>query len=672
LLTEQQNKCTTQTHLDRAPRALHSQTQTQTQHTALTHSVPPPPAVAACRVYNRERTSAVWQVSIQSTPLVCRRPCSRNFRTNKLAMHPTGQTRRQWHAESQGDPRASVTDRPRIQRRFQGSTIRQESDGSGTWPQRATAPLERRCVGSSSSDVPWWRTRLERMQQQDELHDRCSEAGENRPPVPQPARRWSTPDPPTPHRSYGFGLRRPWTRQHDTQALPEPRSSIRSGLGGASWRNNEANNYWDSGQSRATRGSNDAGEGDSDELTLMSENTGRLSPQRDPRRWRIVSDDDHVRRNVGPHLSRSDDVGFEQQRAVPAWRANRMSRVVEKSGRRIVVPTSQAMPQRLPDSADQVNPVQSIAPASMVDSPIVGRARPMVMHVQVDTESHINCRPNLVRPRGYQVARESVAPVAWEQDRNLDDDDSDTCVNKDSTRQRRTSVLGKRKMKPHPRLTSDDRSAPQVSVVTDAELRGQDVGPSKEATTTEHQGPSWANKFKDSVGNRATGKPRRRRKLCQYPDGCDKSAQGSTMFCKAHGGGKRCQFPDGCGKSARGSTLFCKSHGGGKRCQYPKGCGKSAEGSTLFCVAHGGGKRCQYLDGCDKGAEGSTIFCVAHGGGKRCRYPDGCDKGAKGATSFCIAHGGGRRCTHKSGCRQLVRRRGLCRRHGVEAGLFDN
>jgi hypothetical protein len=586
-----------------------------------------------------------------------------NFRTNKLAMHPTGQTR-QWHAESRDVPQASVTDRPRIQRRFQGSTLHQESDGRDPWPQRATRPLERHCDGSSSSDAPWWGTRLERNQRQGELHNHCFEAEENRPPAPQPARRWSTPDPPTTYRSYGFGLRRPWTRQHDKQALPEPRSSSRSGFGGASWRNNNrANNDWDSGQSRATRSewmagttyeyNNAADEGDSDALTLQSEQTGRPPAQRDPRRWRNVSDDDHVTRNVGPNLSRIDDVGFEQQHAVPAWRANAMLRVVEKPGRRSVVPSSRTMPQSFQDSADQVNPAQSIAPVSMVDSPFVRHTRPKVMQGEVDTEAHMSGRLNLVRPHGSQVARNSVAPFTRDQDRNLDVDD-DTCVQKDWTSKRRSSVLGKRKMKPHPHLTSDGRSASHVSVVAaarvDAQLRGQDVGPSKEVATTTHQGPSWANNFADGVGNRPAGKTRRRRKLCQFPDGCDKGAIGSTLFCNAHGGGKRCEFPEGCDKSAIGSTLFCRAHGGGKRCQYPNGCGKSAPGSTMFCIAHGGGKRCRFPEGCEKGALGSTLFCAAHGGGKRCQYLEGCDKVARGSTMFCKAHGGGQRCQFPDGC----------------------
>jgi hypothetical protein len=154
-------------------------------------------------------------------------------------------------------------------------------------------------------------------------------------------------------------------------------------------------------------------------------------------------------------------------------------------------------------------------------------------------------------------------------------------------------------------------------------------------------------------------------KRCQYPDGCDKSTQRSTMFCIAHGGGRRCQNPEGCGKGAEGSTMFCNAHGGGRRCQYPEGCGKSAIGRTLFCKAHGGGKRCQYPEGCDKSAIGRTLFCKAHGGGKRCQYPEGCGKSAQGSTMFCKAHGGGKRCQYAEGCDKSAQGSTMfCRAHG--------
>lgn len=67
-------------------------------------------------------------------------------------------------------------------------------------------------------------------------------------------------------------------------------------------------------------------------------------------------------------------------------------------------------------------------------------------------------------------------------------------------------------------------------------------------------------------------------------------------------------------------------------------CQKYAQGGTLFCVRHGGGKRCR-VNGCDSGARGSSLLCILHGGGKRCRATS-CEKSAVGATNFCVRHGG--------------------------------
>ncbi|GKC28267.1 hypothetical protein Tco_1035561 [Tanacetum coccineum] len=110
-----------------------------------------------------------------------------------------------------------------------------------------------------------------------------------------------------------------------------------------------------------------------------------------------------------------------------------------------------------------------------------------------------------------------------------------------------------------------------------------------------------------------------------------KILEGSTLYCKAHGGGKRCVFAD-CTKGAEGSTLLCKAHGGGKRCLHDGGgiCPKSVHGGTNCCVAPGGRKMC-------------TDCCVKHGGGKRCKS-ENCTKSAQGSTDFCKAHGGGKRC----------------------------
>jgi hypothetical protein len=142
--------------------------------------------------------------------------------------------------------------------------------------------------------------------------------------------------------------------------------------------------------------------------------------------------------------------------------------------------------------------------------------------------------------------------------------------------------------------------------------------------------------------------------------GCEKSAQGKTDKCKAHGGGKRCVEP-GCKKSAIGKTDKCKAHGGGARCVEP-GCKTSAVGKTDKCVEHGGGKRC-VEPGCKKSAVGKTDKCVEHGGGARCVEP-GCKSSAKGKTDKCIAHGGGKRCV-EPGCKKSAQgKTDKCIEHG--------
>ncbi|KAF2313399.1 hypothetical protein GH714_010776 [Hevea brasiliensis] len=104
--------------------------------------------------------------------------------------------------------------------------------------------------------------------------------------------------------------------------------------------------------------------------------------------------------------------------------------------------------------------------------------------------------------------------------------------------------------------------------------------------------------------------------------GCTKGAQGCTMFCKAHGGGKRCTAP-GCTKGAEGSTPFCKGHGGEKVC-LPR-MWQERPGSTDFCKAHGGGKRCSW----------------GHPGSEYGVQPTGpCNSFARGKTGLCALHSG--------------------------------
>lgn len=109
---------------------------------------------------------------------------------------------------------------------------------------------------------------------------------------------------------------------------------------------------------------------------------------------------------------------------------------------------------------------------------------------------------------------------------------------------------------------------------------------------------------------------------CKEHD-CPRLAQGSTLYCTRHGGGRRCKFTcaDGepCTKSAAGSNMLCKAHGGGRRCTF-EGCPKSAQGNTFFCMSHGGGRRCSHGSGCRRIAISTSPFCRSHGGGRVCRF----------------------------------------------------
>ena len=116
---------------------------------------------------------------------------------------------------------------------------------------------------------------------------------------------------------------------------------------------------------------------------------------------------------------------------------------------------------------------------------------------------------------------------------------------------------------------------------------------------------------------------------------------GPPHFCITHGGGRRCSV-DGCDKSVQGGTAFCRAHGGGapQPCSA-HGCENGARGGSAFCSSHGGGARCS-VDGCDNGAQGGTAFCSGHGGGPRCSYPD-CQSGARSKDiGLCATHGGGK------------------------------
>ena len=119
---------------------------------------------------------------------------------------------------------------------------------------------------------------------------------------------------------------------------------------------------------------------------------------------------------------------------------------------------------------------------------------------------------------------------------------------------------------------------------------------------------------------------------CQH-ENCTRCAQGSTLYCISHGGGRRCTFLH-CTKGAR-DRFFCSKHGGGKRCTTI-GCSKSAVGGSSSCTQHGGGNRCKF-NGCQKSSQSSTNFCVRHGGGVLCRVPN-CARVSRGKSPYCASH----------------------------------
>mmetsp|Transcript_1222 Transcript_1222/g.2122 ORF Transcript_1222/g.2122 Transcript_1222/m.2122 type:complete len:594 (+) Transcript_1222:781-2562(+) len=96
-------------------------------------------------------------------------------------------------------------------------------------------------------------------------------------------------------------------------------------------------------------------------------------------------------------------------------------------------------------------------------------------------------------------------------------------------------------------------------------------------------------------------------RCCDAPN-CNKLAQGTTNYCKNHGGGSRCKV-QGCTRAARGGSDKCAAHGGGKRCEHP-GCEHAAIGRNL-CRRHGGGKVCN-VSGCQNNARGKSHYCAMH------------------------------------------------------------
>jgi hypothetical protein len=629
-------------------------------------------------------------------------------------MQPSRQKRR-WHAEWQSRP-GSSTDHRETQRRLHGSSFRHDNQDDDPWPPRSTSQLQQRREGNSAATPPWRDTVQQRESRaQDGARWIPSETDEHSQRRQQPVRRWRSPDPPL--RWYRSELERSSDsrssaqRRQDPHPLRAPRPHPVSRLGGGHARDPVVHEQWNSEFAQDTRSNqrkwvpnvchddvddydddeynddddddnnaadyddddnddddddDDEEEEDDDEHNNFTLKHRHSPPSRSYERWQNVRADHRLQRTEGPiRLSHDDHVDALPNR-VPCWPAqSQPSRRVEMPARRSS--QSDKCSQDSPSEAYQGRATQSLTTNSVdvQSSPI--RPRRQEALITGKSVSSIVRRPHHTFEAGEEPSLVNKHDEAFD-----NSEDNMPEINGHSASKRRPSARGKRKATlKHDMAVVDCDSQPGEKLVAIKQIIS--------ACASANAKPS-------SHGSRT-----RRRKQCQYPEGCDKgaigrtlfciahgggkrcqfldgcgnSALGSTMFCIGHGGGKRCQYPDGCDKGAIGRTLFCKAHGGGKRCQYPDGCGNSALGSTMFCRSHGGGKRCQYPEGCDKGAQGSTIFCKAHGGGKRCQYPDGCDSSARGSTMFCRAHGGGKRCQYPEGCgKSAIGRTLFCKAHG--------
>ncbi|ETW05809.1 hypothetical protein H310_03490 [Aphanomyces invadans] len=128
-------------------------------------------------------------------------------------------------------------------------------------------------------------------------------------------------------------------------------------------------------------------------------------------------------------------------------------------------------------------------------------------------------------------------------------------------------------------------------------------------------------------------------KVCAFK-GCDRRAPPDSDRCAGHRTRKQCRIA-GCANVVYARQL-CVRHGGKKQCQFPGGCQATAQGGDL-CPAHGGEiiKRFCRIDGCDRQAHAKRL-CVHHGGGRLCQYT-GCPHHAR-AGGFCHKH----KCTSPS------------------------
>jgi hypothetical protein len=636
-------------------------------------------------------------------------------------MHPSRQER-QRHAQQQRRA-GSSTDHRVPQRRLNDSYLRHERQDQDSWPPRLTSPIQQ---GRHAISVAI-RPSRDRVNQPDSLAQGAnrwipSEADEHSQPSHPSERRWQSPEP-TLRRSEldSSSVSRSWAQRHqDPHLLRAPRSLNVSRLGGGRAPNSSVHEPWASefakdarstqpqwapnaGHDAAAADDDDDDDADNDADDEKEENSDKQSnftlehrnspPARLHECWKNGRAHHRLQRTAGHGpigLSNIDHVGVSHNQ-VPSLPAHRqLSRRVEMSARRWS--QSDNCFQDSQSEADQEGATQSLTTNSVdvLSDPMHPTKRIIVEAGEPVT--------SMVQQTPHTFEAGQASSLVDKRDERYANGES----NAHSTSKRRPSARGKRKATfTHDVASVDCGNEPcEALVVIKPAVSGCESGiakPHSHGTRKQYrkqcQYPEGCDKSaqgstmlckahgggkrcqypegcdKSAIGRTCFCIAHGGGKRCQYPQSCDKSAQGSTVFCAAHGGGKRCQYPEGCNKGAIGRTLFCKAHGGGKRCQYPEGCDKSAQGSTMFCKAHGGGKRCQYPEGCNKSAIGRTLFCKAHGGGKRCQYIEGCDKSARGSTMFCAAHGGGRRCGHESGCHKHVTRGELCRSHGADAGV---
>jgi hypothetical protein len=527
------------------------------------------------------------------------------------------------HAQWPNQPGYS-TSQGEHQRRLQGASVPRENDGHDPWPPQQTQLFDDEGHNdSSTSAAPGPQNtvhNLPQQQQQGGVHSRRSHEGEssqreNLPTHPLSSVEWRTP--------YGrseLHCGRAATPQRSPPRMRESMSLCTSGLGTASvqasWDSHrgKASGAVGSQTSTATRAnhSNCENKIDLNDHDNASEQQLCSPRQRILERWPNDRDNDPCSSRNAVRWSRADALGVAHDK-VPVYRTSQQAQLGA---------TSRSSSNGMLHATGQDSFEQQHEERILCDVRPAGTRRKGRMVIRRDVKIEVNCSPGATVPLNSSEGYRTDAVCLAKEDRALDTDDIASDSDEDLTREREMLKLGKRKARAMP-STFDDRSEPHRErhvIVESAKVQrrgqGSDI-PLKEAakrcsqpstivdgephtrygSTSQMHGRDRRTKY--PIGRRESAKsvPKALRKVrtksrqCQYPTGCDKCAQGSTLYCKAHGGGKRCEYPEGCDKSAQGSTMFCKAHGGGKRCQYPEGCDKSAmAGPKQLCKAHGGGK----------------------------------------------------------------------------------